>query len=255
MSWQGSHGSTFEKANYRALGPGKAYELDAHSDDAIRLRLCISHLTCDRHFDGGTEHKAHRDATTQVQSKLTVFPHSEKFTWVGVANVDPHTEHRDVGDRALSPQVRGLLLDMAATHPKGRLAFCPSTLLGPAILPGPAILHRLAILRRLAILHRLAILVGPGILPRLAILHCLAIQLGPGILHRLAILRGLAIIHGLTDVVEKFGLAILGLAILRDLAILQGSADLHGLSSDRARRRIGVGHASINQCRSEFRSP
>ena len=64
MSWLGSHGATFEKIDDGALRFSKAYELNAGSDDAIRFRLCISHLTRDRHFDGGTELKAHRYATT-----------------------------------------------------------------------------------------------------------------------------------------------------------------------------------------------
>jgi hypothetical protein len=66
-------------------GFGKAYELNAGPDDAIRFRSCISHLTRDHHVDGGSELKAHRNAPTQMQSERIVLPDSEKFDWIGVA--------------------------------------------------------------------------------------------------------------------------------------------------------------------------
>jgi Bacterial regulatory proteins, gntR family len=127
--WKLRHGAAFEKIEDGALSFGKAYEFDAGPDDAIRSRSCISHLTRDRHIDGGTELKAQRNATTHIQSELTVLPHTEKFNWVGVAKVYPHAKRRNVDDRALPPQVQWLVLDMATAHPKGRLAFCPSAIL------------------------------------------------------------------------------------------------------------------------------
>jgi hypothetical protein len=51
MSRHRSRGLTFEKTNHGALSSAEAYKLDAYPDDAIRLHLRISHLTCDRHFD------------------------------------------------------------------------------------------------------------------------------------------------------------------------------------------------------------
>ena len=127
--WKPRHGATFEKIEDGALSFGKAYEFDAGPDDAIRSRSCISHLTRDRHIDGGTELKAQRNATTHIQSELTVLPHTEKFNWVGVAEVYPHAKRRNVDDRTLPPQVQWLVLDMATAHPEGRLAFCPSAIL------------------------------------------------------------------------------------------------------------------------------
>ena len=127
--WNQRRGATFEKIEDGALGFGKAYELDAGPDDAIRSRSCISNLTRDRHIDGGTELKAQRNATTHIQAELTVLPQTEKFNWVGIAKVYPHTKRRDVDDRALPPQVQWLVLDMATAHPRGRLSFCPSAIL------------------------------------------------------------------------------------------------------------------------------
>src|SRR6516164_4766408 len=96
------------KVDHGALGFGKAYEFDAGPNDAIRFRSCISNLTRDRHVDGGTELKAHHNATTQIQSERTVLPHTEKFNWIGMAKFYPHAKPRDVDDRALPPQVRWL---------------------------------------------------------------------------------------------------------------------------------------------------
>jgi hypothetical protein len=124
-----SQGTTFEKTNDGALGSGKAYELDADPDDAIRSRSCISHLARDRHIDGGTEIETHRHTATEMQSLLTVVPHSQKFDWVRVVKLYPHTQCRDVDDCAFMPQLRWLVLNVAMAHPKGRLAFCPSAIL------------------------------------------------------------------------------------------------------------------------------
>jgi len=129
VSWHCSQGATFEKANEGALGSGKPYELDADPDDAIRSRPGVSHLTRDSHVDGGAEIKAHCHAATQMQTQFGVLPHREKFNWVGMVELDPHTERGDVDDGALSPQVRWIVLNMAMTHPKGRLTLCPSAIL------------------------------------------------------------------------------------------------------------------------------
>ena len=129
MSRNGCRGATFEKIDDGPLSFGKAYELDTGPDDAIRSRSCIPHLTSDCHREGGSEFKANRHTTTEMQSELTVVPQTEKINWIGVAKLYPHTERRDVDDRALAPQVRWLVFDMATAHPQGRLAFCPSAIL------------------------------------------------------------------------------------------------------------------------------
>ena len=108
---------TFENVDDGALSFGKANELDADPDDVIRYRFCISHLTRDRDVEGGTELDEHRDATTQ------------KFSCIGAAKVYPHTERRDVEDRALPPRVRWLVFDMATAQRKCRFAFYPSAIL------------------------------------------------------------------------------------------------------------------------------
>jgi hypothetical protein len=132
MSWPDSHGATYEKIDHGALSLGEAHELDAGADDArIWSRSCISHLTREGHIDRRTEFKADRNATAQMELEIAVFPHTEKFNWIGVAKVYPETKRRDVDDRALPPEVR-LILDMAKAIPKGRLAFLPS-----AVLHGP----------------------------------------------------------------------------------------------------------------------
>ena len=125
----GLHRAKREQIDDGALGSGEPYELDAGPDDAFRARSGIPNLSRDRHVDGRTELQAHRNTTAQMQPELTVVPHAEKFHWVGVAQVDPHAERRDVDDCALSPQIRRFVLDMAKTHPESRLAFYPSAIL------------------------------------------------------------------------------------------------------------------------------
>jgi hypothetical protein len=122
-----------EMIDHGALRFGKAYELDTGPDHAIRSRPRISHFACDRHIDGGTELEANRNTTTEMHSELTVLPQTEKFDWIGVRKLYPQTQRRDVDDRALPPEIRWLVFDMARTHAKGRYAFCPSPILhGPA---------------------------------------------------------------------------------------------------------------------------
>jgi hypothetical protein len=117
MSRHCPQGTTFEESNDGALGTGEAHELDADPDDAIGTRYGISHLTCDGHIDRGTEIKAHRHATAQMQSQLVVLPHRQESGWVGVVKLYSDTERRDVDDRALPPQVRRLVLNVAMAHP------------------------------------------------------------------------------------------------------------------------------------------
>jgi|SRR6516164_5199161 hypothetical protein len=121
--------ATFRWIDDGALRFGKADELDAGPDDAARSRSGISHLTRDRRIDGGTRLKAHRNATIHVESEHAVLPQAEEFNWIGVAKVYTHTKRRDVDDRALPPQVRRLVFDMATARPKGGSAFCPSAIL------------------------------------------------------------------------------------------------------------------------------
>ena len=113
----------------RALSLGKANELDARPNDAIRSRSSISHLTRHRHLDGGTGLEVHRDPTIHVQSEHTVSLQTEKFDRIGVAKVYPQTEGRHVDDRALPPEVRWLVFDMAPALPMSGLAFRKSSIL------------------------------------------------------------------------------------------------------------------------------
>jgi|SRR6516225_9455260 hypothetical protein len=106
--------------DHGALNFSKADELDTGPDDAIRFRSCVSQLARDRDIDGGTELEAHRNATSLIQSELTVSPQTEKFDWIGVEKFDPKTQRRNVDDRALLPQVRWPVFDMARAHPMGR---------------------------------------------------------------------------------------------------------------------------------------
>ena len=55
-----------------------------------------------------------------MQSELAVLPQTEKVDWIGVEEFYPKTQRRDVDDRALPPQVRWVVLDMASTHAEGR---------------------------------------------------------------------------------------------------------------------------------------
>jgi hypothetical protein len=107
----------------------EAYELDTRPDDAIRSRSRVSQFTRDRQIEGGTELEAHGNTTTHVRSELTLLPQTEKIDWIGVAKFYPQTQRRDVDDRALPPEVRWLVFDVARAHAKGRLAFCPSPIL------------------------------------------------------------------------------------------------------------------------------
>jgi hypothetical protein len=106
--------------DHGALWFGKAYELDTGPDDAIRSRSCVSQFTRDGQIEGGTELEAHGDTTTYIRSELTLLPQTEKIDWIGVAKFNPQTQRRDVDDRALPPQVRWLVFDMARPHAKGR---------------------------------------------------------------------------------------------------------------------------------------
>ena len=121
--------ATFRRIDDGALSLSEAQELNTRPDHAVRARSRISHLTRDRQIDGGTGPKPHRNATVRVQSQHTALPQTEELYWIGVAEVDPHTERRDIRDRALPPQIRWLVFDMAAAHPTGRPAFCPSAIL------------------------------------------------------------------------------------------------------------------------------
>jgi hypothetical protein len=112
-----------------AIRSGKADQFDAGPDDAVRSRSGISHFTRDGRIDRGTRLKVHRNASIHVESEHTFLPQSEKFDWIGMAKVYPHTKRRDVDDRALPPQVRWLVFDMAMAQPEGGLAFCPSAIL------------------------------------------------------------------------------------------------------------------------------
>ena len=125
----GLHRAKREQIDDGALSSGEPHELDAGPDDALRARSGIPNLARDRHVDGRTELQAHGNATAQMQPELTVVPHTEKFHWVGVAQVDPHAERRDVDDCAFPPQVRRLVLDVTKTHPECGLAFYPSAIL------------------------------------------------------------------------------------------------------------------------------
>jgi hypothetical protein len=84
----------FEKIDDGKLRFVQGYEFHTGSYDAIRCRFCTSHLTRDRHIDGSAEFKERRDATTQ------------KFRCTEVGKIYPHTECRDVEDRAGPPHVR-----------------------------------------------------------------------------------------------------------------------------------------------------
>ena len=119
------HGTTFEKIDERALGFGEPDELDAGTDHAIGSRSGVSHLARNHHIQGGTELEAQRNATTCVQSELTVPPDPEKVNRVRVAEIYPDAIRRDVDSRALPPQFQWLVLDVAIALPTSRLAFCP----------------------------------------------------------------------------------------------------------------------------------
>jgi hypothetical protein len=115
-----THGGSLENTDHGTLRFGKAYELDTDPDDAIWSRSCVSHVTLDRHIDGGAEIEAHRNTTSLTHLDFTVLPHTEKFDWIGVAKFYPESQRRGVDNRALPPLVRWLAFDMASAHTKRR---------------------------------------------------------------------------------------------------------------------------------------
>ena len=112
----------FEKIDDRNLSVVQAYELDAGSYDAIRRRFCTSHLTRDRQIDGTAEFKEGRDATT------------DELRCLAVGKVYPHTECRDIEDRAGPPLVRRLAFDLTTAHPQDLSAFCPTAIVHDLVL-------------------------------------------------------------------------------------------------------------------------
>jgi hypothetical protein len=95
----------FEKTYDGPLIVAKSHELYAGSDDPIRTRFGISHLTADRHVNRATELNEHSEALTH------------KLPWTGEGQIYPQTELREIEDRALPPSLPLLALDLATSHP------------------------------------------------------------------------------------------------------------------------------------------